>query len=194
MKRVFLGLGSNRSFNGSSPEELLCLACCRLKEFVSDLRVSSLYRTKPMYYEDQNDFCNMVVSGMVEDVLSPFELLDAIHCIEASLGRNRDAEVRNGPRSIDIDIELFEGIEVNQETLQIPHPRLFERGFVLVPLLEILKENADIQMDEGFLKNVSAEGFCDIQKSVDAGCFLKMISEKEWDKYGRTDYDCTGCN
>ena len=53
---------------------------------------------------------------------------------------------------------------------------------------------ADIQMDEGFLKNVSAEGFCDIQKSVDAGCFLKMISEKERDIYGRTDYDCTGCN
>ncbi len=118
---------------------LLREACRALGTLLQNMQVSSVYVTKPMYVENQSDFYNMVVCGFVEQHLTPESLLEHIHKIEASLGRDRSQEVRNGPRSIDIDIELFGRERVHTLDLEIPHPRLFERAFVLVPLCEALE-------------------------------------------------------
>ena len=145
-----LGLGSNKSWGGLEPLALLSFACFRLKKlFVSDFRVSSVYISKAMYLEDQADFHNMCVSGFTS--LSSAELLQKIHGIESFLGRKRENETRNGPRSIDIDIELYgtEKIDLfdskdKMKNLQVPHPRLQERAFVLLPLLDVLPKDSDI--------------------------------------------------
>ena len=81
----------------------------------------------------------MVVSGTYEK--SAYDLLFEIHKIEESLGRNRAKEIRFGQRSLDIDIEIFGSQEICSESLQIPHPRLLERAFVLLPLVDLISEN-----------------------------------------------------
>lgn len=161
---VVLGIGSNREWNKMSSLQLMENACCQLKVFLSDFKMSSVYKTKPMYYENQNDFYNMVVSGFVTEDISPQILLEKIHKIEESLGRNRSKEIRNGPRSIDIDIEFFGTMSVNEKDLQIPHPKLKERAFVLVPLLEILDENADFIKREYLLGLLKTTGDSGIEK------------------------------
>lgn len=143
MKRVLLGLGSNKTFQKYSPQELLSFAREELSAIMSDCSFSSVYRTKAMYVEDQEDFYNMAALGYVADSTDAFEFLKVINRIEAKYGRDRDKEIRFGPRSLDIDIELFGNEKINTETLQIPHIRIEERAFVLVPALEILTNPAD---------------------------------------------------
>lgn len=153
MNFVLLGLGSNSTFKGFNSLELLGLACSKLKFlFTSEnpFALSSVYCTKAMYVTDQADFYNMAVCGMVEDSITPHKLLESIHVIEAELGRDRAKEIRFGPRSIDIDIELFGSQTINDSVLQIPHPRLSERAFVLTPMLEILPKSADCINRERF--------------------------------------------
>ena len=159
MQTVYLGLGSNTNFHNESSLTLLEKACFDLKKIMSNVEVSSVYRTKPMYVEDQNDFYNMVVSGQVLDDEDPFEFLKKINQIEATYGRDRAKEIRFGPRSLDIDIEIFGNKKINTDVLQIPHPRVKETAFVLYPLLEVLKKNADdllIEEYESYLKNVDS--------------------------------------
>lgn len=125
-----------------SPLELLGSAIKSLGKEIIHLNTSSVYKTSAMYYEDQPDFYNMAVFGYFDG--SPIELLDFIQQIEANHGRNRACEFRNGPRPLDIDIELFGKEVFSSPRLQIPHPRLKERAFVLIPMLEIFPENAEI--------------------------------------------------
>ena len=146
MTQVILGLGSNTPSAGKSPADILGCACARLGTVLSQCRYSSVYRTKAMYVTDQEDFYNMVVRGFAGDSMTPHMLLDAVHEIEAAYGRDRSREVRFGPRPLDIDIELFGEKTVSDSTLQIPHPRMHERAFVLIPLLEILSDPADVVM------------------------------------------------
>ena len=100
---------------------------------MSLVKASSVYETGPMYYEDQDRFLNCVVAAETE--LRPRALLQGLQAMEMQLGRKRT--VRYGPRVIDLDI-LFYGKEVVSEPgLEIPHPKIAERPFVLVPLNEI---------------------------------------------------------
>ena len=94
---------------------------------------SSLHRTKPVGFADQPDFINACV--LVETRLSPRVLLDALLEIEKKQGRVR--EMPNGPRTLDLDIVLYGGAEVDEPGLHIPHPRAHERAFVMAPLLEV---------------------------------------------------------
>ena len=139
--RLTLGLGSNKKYNGMSCVQILDEAVRKISTFVTNLEMSSIYRTQAMYVTDQDDFYNMVVCGDYSG--SCFQLLDDIHNVESSLGRDRSKEFRNGPRSLDVDIELFGNERVNTENLVVPHERMTERAFVLKPLLEILHKNAD---------------------------------------------------
>lgn len=143
MQRVLLGLGSNRTYNSHSPLELLSFARKELTDLLSDCRFSSVYKTPAMYVTDQEDFYNMTAIGYVPDDADPFQFLKKINEIEAKYGRDRSKEIRFGPRTLDIDIELFGEHKVNTEILQIPHIRMEERAFVLVPALEILTDSAD---------------------------------------------------
>jgi len=161
MKRVLLGLGSNKTFQTYSPQELLSYAREELSAIMSDCKFSSVYRTKAMYVEDQEDFYNMAASGYVEDSADAFDFLKKINLIEAKYGRDRDREIRFGPRSLDIDIELFGNDKISTEILQIPHIRIEERAFVLVPALEILNDSADELIREKYsacLNKLKAEG------------------------------------
>lgn len=160
---VVLGLGSNREWGGNTPLQLLRSACQRLSSVLSDFSYSSVYLTDPMYVENQEKFFNMVVSGFVYGI-EPDELLEQIHVIESSLGRDRSREIRNGPRSIDIDIEIFGDRQICSETLEIPHPRIKERAFVLVPMLEILEKNADFKRYEEFFSNLPSLDAQEVRK------------------------------
>lgn len=174
MTQVILGVGSNRSWQGNDSLVLLKKACDSLGSILSDITVSSVYRTKPMYVENQQDFYNMALCGYVTDSISPFILLDKIHEIEASLGRDRSKEIRNGPRTIDIDIEVFGHVSINTETLQIPHPRISERAFVLIPVLEILNESADFIKREKYAEYLKHTGSDGVEKVLSSLDFVKI--------------------
>ena len=96
-------------------------------------RRSSYYRTEPWGVTDQDWFVNACI--LVETELTPLALLDRCLAVEAGLGRVRDR--RWGPRTIDLDLLLCDGVTMREERLELPHPRLAERAFVLVPLAEI---------------------------------------------------------
>jgi len=102
-------------------------------------RCSAIYETAPVGLLDQPYFLNMVIA--VRTVLPPLDLLRLLLETERELGRVRD--IRYGPRTIDLDLLLYEQVEIRTEELELPHPRMLERAFVLVPLMEIL-ELADV--------------------------------------------------
>lgn len=136
MKIVYLGLGSNV---GDS-EALLQSALDRLNgRDLKLLRVSSLYETEPIGLREQRWFLNLVAEFQTE--LFPNQLLQRIGKVERELGRKRT--VRNGPRTIDIDILLYGNSVVKTEALEIPHPRYRERRFTLAPLAELNPELRD---------------------------------------------------
>jgi 2-amino-4-hydroxy-6-hydroxymethyldihydropteridine diphosphokinase len=106
-----------------------------------DLRVlarSSDYRTPPWGVTDQPPFVNRCLA--VETTLPPLALLDRAQAVERALGRDRSREQRWGPRTADIDILAYDDLVLDDPLLTLPHPRMFERGFVLVPLAEIAGE------------------------------------------------------
>ena len=149
---------------------VLSIACEKLKSVLESVVCSSVYITKARYVTNQDDFYNMVVKGYVSDSMSPYDLLNIIHEIEAEGGRNRAKEIRFGPRSLDIDIEEFGDIVVSDEILQIPHPRIQERAFVLIPALEILNESSDYLLRkryESFLKDLPEQGVSKYSKLLD---------------------------
>lgn len=129
LTEIFLALGSNIGDREANLE----VAIASLQTEVRVVDVSSIYETEPWGFLEQNKFYNMVIKGETE--LSPMELLTLLKMKEVEVGRTPN--FRNGPRVIDIDI-LFFGNEVHDEpNLVIPHPRLQDRTFVLVPLCEI---------------------------------------------------------
>ena len=99
---------------------------------------SSDYRTPPWGVHDQPPFVNVCIA--VETGLSPADLLARALSVERALGRDRAREQRWGPRRIDIDILAYDDSRLDTPELQLPHPRLFERAFVLVPLAEIVPD------------------------------------------------------
>ena len=102
---------------------------------VTLLARASDYRTPPWGVEDQPPFINTAIA--VETTLPPHELLARANAVERKLGRDRANERRWGPRKIDIDLLAYGDVALDDERLTLPHPRLFERAFVLVPLAEI---------------------------------------------------------
>ena len=129
MTVTYLSLGSNI---GDRIQNLrTCIS--RLADLGSVRRESSFYETEPMEFRDQPWFVNCVVE--LETSRSAGELLSGIQIIEAELGRNR--VVAKGPRIIDVDIVLFGNSVITNNHLQIPHPAMHERRFVLAPLAEI---------------------------------------------------------
>ena len=128
MKAV-IALGSNIG----NPKENLDLAIALLREATDVEKVSSYYVTKPVGYEEQPDFVNAVC--IIESQLPAIELLHMLNGIEKAMGRERT--IKWGPRTIDLDIIQYGSILSNAEELTLPHPRAFERKFVLEPWAEI---------------------------------------------------------
>ncbi len=131
MNQAFISLGSNMGNRSHYLKDALeTLTTTYPIELVN---VSSIYETIPIGYTEQDLFLNMVAQLKTE--LSAFELLEACLDTEKRLGRKR--EIHWGPRTIDLDILLFNEENIITENLVIPHPRMFERSFVVIPLLEI---------------------------------------------------------
>lgn len=137
MNRVYLSLGSNL---GNREENLKkAIHLISQNEDIKINRISSIYETEPIGFKEQDWFLNMVIE--IETGLEPHVLLNYILNVERNMGRVR--EIKWGPRIIDIDILLYDDIEIKDRDLQIPHPRMLDRAFVLIPLVEI---NPDIKI------------------------------------------------
>ncbi|WP_293763325.1 2-amino-4-hydroxy-6-hydroxymethyldihydropteridine diphosphokinase [uncultured Aquitalea sp.] len=131
MSIAYVALGSNLE----QPAEQIRAALAALANTAGIRLVSqsSLYLTTPVGYLDQPDFIN--AAACLDTTLSAHDLLAALMRIEEQFGRRRS--FRNAPRVLDLDVLLYEGLELADEVLTVPHPRMHERAFVMVPLAEI---------------------------------------------------------
>ena len=132
MPLVYLGLGAN--LGDREPTIRTALERLGAHEQIDVRRVSRLRETEPVGYEDQPRFLNGV--ARIQTSLEPRELLTVLLELERDLGRTRDGP-RFGPRTIDLDILLYDDRVVDEPGLRIPHPRMAERAFVLEPLAEL---------------------------------------------------------
>lgn len=129
MKTIYLGLGSNLGDRKVNLRRALKM----LPPRVQVAERSPVYETEPMYLSDQPLFYNMVVRARTE--LSPVELLQHVKKVEKSMGRARESH--NQPRVIDIDILFYNDKIIETEELEVPHPKISERAFVLAPMSDI---------------------------------------------------------
>jgi len=129
--RAFIGLGSNLA----EPQRQLRSALEAIAALPQTqlLRCSSFYRSAPVGPAGQPDYINAVAE--LETGLSPLQLLDQLQAVEAAHGRERS--IRWGARTLDLDILLLDSQQLDEARLQVPHPRMTERNFVLVPLAEL---------------------------------------------------------
>lgn len=134
MPTTYLSLGSNLG----DRKQLLHTAINEIAERVGRVEaISSCIETEPVGFDSVHLFLNMAVRVTTE--LNPYELLKVLKQLEQDLGRTRKShDGIHYDRTIDIDILLYDNLEVNSEELQIPHPRMWERDFVMRPLKEIL--------------------------------------------------------
>jgi 2-amino-4-hydroxy-6-hydroxymethyldihydropteridine diphosphokinase len=134
MKRVFLGIGTNLGNRKNNLES----AVEKIGEYIGKVvHCSSVYETEPWGFETRDQFLNMVVE--VKTKLEPSGVLGRLLMIESLLGRLREGKSYTS-RIIDLDILLYNDQVIEKEALVIPHPRMHERKFVLVPLCEIAPE------------------------------------------------------
>lgn len=133
MNNVYLSIGTNIGDREQNLKHAI-----KMLQGTKDITVkaiSSIYETAPVGYINQPSFLNIAV--FIQTALSAYETLEVCQSIENELGRVR--EIRWGPRIIDLDILLFNNENIEVENLMIPHPRMYERAFVLVPLHEIMQ-------------------------------------------------------
>ena len=130
MTRAFLGLGSNL-------DDRRAILRSAVEGLGTELRaVSGLYETEPVGGPQQGAFLNLVVE--LDTTADPESLLARCQALEQVAGRERT--IRWGPRTLDVDILWIDGVELDTPTLQVPHPRMFERRFVMAPLAELAPE------------------------------------------------------
>jgi len=135
MPTAYIALGANLPSPAGSPRETLAAAVERLGSLGNIVQQSSFYRTKPVGFADQPLFLNATVA--LETGLDARTLLNKLLMIEKEFGRDRSSGIPNGPRTLDLDILLWNGLQLNESDLELPHPRMAERAFVLVPLAQI---------------------------------------------------------
>ena len=129
MNRIYLALGSNVGDKKKNIQQAITL----LRKKVSNIKIASFYETKAVGYTEQDNFINTAIEG--NTALTPEELLVFIKDVEKKVGRIK--RFLNGPREIDIDILFYNNHLLKKDDLQIPHPRLHERDFVLKPLTDL---------------------------------------------------------
>ena len=180
MHNSLLSLGSN---SGNRKENIKdCIEYLNHSEDINVVEISSLHETSPMYNLNQEDFINCVVE--IETSLKPLELLVSTQSIEKKMGRENLIQ-RNQPRKIDIDILTYNDEIIDEENLKVPHPKIGERKFVLVPLMEIkgniiipgysqsIKELIKgLDKDSNKIIRVMVQDFDEIQKIMDD--FVKL--------------------
>ena len=159
MAEALLALGGNVGNSRAILDRAIALLCDG-----KDVRLiarSSDYQTPPWGFKYQPHFVNLAIA--VETTLGPRDLLARAQEVELRLGRDRTHEKRNGPRTADIDIIAYDDVTMDEPNLTLPHPRLFERAFVLVPLAEIAGE-----------RMIAGRRVAEAAKAVDAGEIHRM--------------------
>ena len=141
MSCATIALGANLPSPVGSPEATLTAAAERLTTLGRVTARSSLYSTAPVDFPNQPRFLN--AAAALETQLSPRDLLNGLLAIELDFGRDRAASPPNGPRTLDLDILFYGDMVLTAAGLEIPHPRLAARAFVLVPLNEIAPDLRD---------------------------------------------------
>jgi len=140
--RAYVGLGSNLGEREATLWK--ALEGLGATEGIEVVAVSSFRETDPVGVVDQPRFVN--AAAALETSLPPRELLERLLDVERSLGRDRAVEERWGPRTVDLDLLLYGGESIDEPGLEVPHPRLAERAFVLEPLLEL---DPDLRLPDG---------------------------------------------
>ena len=135
METAYIALGANLPSSAGAPHQTLDAAIDRLAELGELLARSSYYSTDPVGYADQPKFLNAAVA--LQTPLDPQSLLDRLLALERSFGRDRSHGIPNGPRTLDLDLLLYGDRIISTRTLQLPHPRMAQRVFVLLPMAEI---------------------------------------------------------
>ena len=160
MKHIFIGIGSNLR----NPKRQVLDAINFIANItnINILKKSSLYKTAPVGFVNQPHFINAVIS--IEFNESPDVLLKYLLEIEKKFGRIR--KEKNGPRTLDLDILLFKNMHITKNNLIVPHPRMHERLFVLLPLSEI---DPDIEIKpHGLIKKLIAKAPKDIVEKIES--------------------------
>ncbi|KXH86804.1 2-amino-4-hydroxy-6-hydroxymethyldihydropteridine diphosphokinase [Sporosarcina sp. HYO08] len=163
MNVAFLSIGSNI---GDRLDHLTeAVRALHQNEKTTVTVISSIYETAPVGYTDQADFLNLVVK--IETELDPFALLELCQQIEQELGRERI--IRWGPRTVDLDILLYNNDNIEAENLTIPHPRMYERAFVLVPLIDVASDFIHPKTGRQLLDEVAdqADGSVRLWKTIE---------------------------
>jgi 2-amino-4-hydroxy-6-hydroxymethyldihydropteridine diphosphokinase len=146
MTRAYLGLGSNLGDRVAH----LRAAVTALPDLVA---TSPVYETDPVGGPEQGPYLNLVVELATDR--TPRQLLELCHAAEQAAGRVRDE--RWGPRTLDVDVLWFDGVQVDEPDLEVPHPRMFERRFVIVPLADLAPDLVtadDIARAEGEVRSM----------------------------------------
>jgi 2-amino-4-hydroxy-6-hydroxymethyldihydropteridine diphosphokinase len=162
VRRVVIGLGANVGNRRANLDA--AVARLRADRDLHVLRLSPIYETPPAGGPPQGDYLNAAV--LVVTSLDGASILHRLLGIERALGRDRSAELRWGPRTIDLDLLWIEGEAIADEALDVPHPRLHERSFALRPLLDVAPDAVDVRTGQAFASfpaanvplNVLAEG------------------------------------
>ncbi len=132
MNRIYLGIGSNLGNKKSNIQT----AIKKIENEIGRVKkVSSFYYSKPMGFQSENDFVNVVVEVLT--ILNPKTLLEKNQQIEKEMGRVKPLGVRYADRVVDIDILAYDSIVISTRDLEIPHSKMLERDFVLIPFAEI---------------------------------------------------------
>ncbi len=141
MPLAYIALGANLPSPAGPPDATLAAVLPLLAANGRITARSSLYSTAPVDFADQPRFLNAVV--ILSTDLPPRALLDALLSIERRFGRDRSAALPNGPRTLDLDLLLYGDLVLSEFDLELPHPRLAQRAFVLIPLAEIAPHAVD---------------------------------------------------
>jgi 2-amino-4-hydroxy-6-hydroxymethyldihydropteridine diphosphokinase len=146
MPTAYIGMGSNLASPAGDPETTLAAAADRIASLGRMVGQSSLYSTAPVGFADQPRFLNAVIA--IDTHLDPHSLLKNLLSMEREFGRDRSSGVRNGPRTLDLDILVYGDEQISEPGLEIPHPRMEERDFVVIPLLELASNDPTAAMPE----------------------------------------------
>jgi 2-amino-4-hydroxy-6-hydroxymethyldihydropteridine diphosphokinase len=145
--QAFVGVGANLGDRQGTIRA--AMASLRGAPGILALEASAIFETAPVGYTDQPPFLNLVLG--LETTLSPEELLNLLRATERAAGRSRTGEIRWGPRTLDLDLLLYENEVRDTPDFTLPHPRLWERPFVTIPLAELLRRSKKFGLSPGLL-------------------------------------------